>query len=190
MIPQIGFTELLLVGALALIIVGPKDLPLMMRKVGKLWGQARGLAREFQSSFEELGRQAEIEELRKEVEALKRGEKGHQLALAHYTAALALGCKDAKLSAVIHSNRSQVALSMKEYAKALDDAAEAVTLDPEHLKSYFRGATAAIELERWLGGLPPVVAAEDAVEMPSGRGGGRTSSFIRASKALDRLSRA
>ena len=74
MIPQIGFTELLLVGALALIIVGPKDLPLMMRKVGKLWGQARGLAREFQSSFEELGRQAEIEELRKEVEALKRGD--------------------------------------------------------------------------------------------------------------------
>lgn len=74
MIPQIGFTEMMLVGALALIIVGPRDLPLMMRKVGKLWGQARGLAREFQSSFEELGRQAEIEELRKEVEALRRGE--------------------------------------------------------------------------------------------------------------------
>ena len=51
-------------------------------------------------------------------------------------------------------------------------------------------AADALELERWLGGLPPVVAAEDAVEMPSGRGGGRTSSFIRASKALDRLSRA
>ena len=40
-------------------------------------------------------------------EALKRGEKGYQLALLHYTAALALGCKDAKLSAVIHSNRAQ-----------------------------------------------------------------------------------
>ena len=55
-------------------------------------------------------------------------------------------------------------------------------------------AADALELERWLGGLPPVVPAEDAVEMPSGRGGGRgggrTSSFIRASKALDRLSRA
>lgn len=74
MIPQVGITELLLIGALALIIVGPKDLPLMMRKVGKLWGQARGLARDFQNSFEELGRQAEIEELRREVEALKRGD--------------------------------------------------------------------------------------------------------------------
>ncbi len=74
MLPQVGITELLLIGALALIIVGPKDLPLMMRKVGKLWGQARGLARDFQNSFEELGRQAEIEELRREVEALKRGD--------------------------------------------------------------------------------------------------------------------
>jgi len=74
MIPQVGLMELFLIGALALIVVGPKDLPLMMRKIGQLWSQARGLAREFQTSFEELGRQAEIESLRKEVEALKRGE--------------------------------------------------------------------------------------------------------------------
>ena len=39
--------------------------------------------------------------------ALKRGEKGYPLALAHYTAALELGCGDAKLNAVIHSNRAQ-----------------------------------------------------------------------------------
>ena len=50
-------------------------------------------------------------------------------------------------------------------------------------------AADAADLERWLGGLPAVVAAEAAVERPNGRGG-RTSSFIRASKALDRLSRA
>jgi len=79
MIPQIGVTELMLIGALALIVVGPRDLPLMMRKVGKMWGQARGLARDFQTSFEELGRQAEIEELRKEVESLKRGDAARDI---------------------------------------------------------------------------------------------------------------
>jgi tetratricopeptide (TPR) repeat protein len=82
-------------------------------------------------------------------EAMKHGVKGYKNALEHYTAGLELGCSDVKLNAVLHSNRAQVALSMKEYPKALNDATEAVTLDPEHLKSYWRGATAAIELELW-----------------------------------------
>lgn len=72
MMPSVGLPEILLIGALALIVVGPKDLPLLMRRVGKMVGQAKRLAREFTSTFEELGRQAELEELRKEVEALKR----------------------------------------------------------------------------------------------------------------------
>lgn len=72
MLPQIGMTELLLIGAVALIVVGPKDLPLLLRRVGKFVGQAKRMAREFQSTFDELGRQAELEALRKEVEALKK----------------------------------------------------------------------------------------------------------------------
>jgi tetratricopeptide (TPR) repeat protein len=82
-------------------------------------------------------------------EALKHGVKGYKIALEHYTAGLDLGCSDVKLNAILHSNRAQVALNMKEYPKALNDATEAVTLDPEHVKSYWRGATAAIELELW-----------------------------------------
>ncbi len=76
MIPTPGLQELLLIGVLALIVVGPKDLPLMMRKLGRMVGQAKNLAREFQSSLDELGRQAELEELRKEVESLKREATG------------------------------------------------------------------------------------------------------------------
>lgn len=72
MLPSIGLTEYLVLGMIALIVVGPKDLPLLMRRVGKFVGQAKRMAREFQSTFDELGRQAELEELRKEVEALKR----------------------------------------------------------------------------------------------------------------------
>ncbi len=70
--PGIGLPEILVLMVLALVVVGPKDLPLMVRRVGQFVGKIRGLARDFQRSFDELGREAELDELRKEVEALKQ----------------------------------------------------------------------------------------------------------------------
>ena len=70
--PGIGLPELLVLMVLALVVVGPKDLPLMVRRVGQFVGKIRGMARDFQRSFDELGREAELDELRKEVEALKQ----------------------------------------------------------------------------------------------------------------------
>ncbi|MBA4804023.1 MAG: twin-arginine translocase subunit TatB [Brevundimonas sp.] len=72
--PGIGGLEILVIGLLALIVVGPKDLPLLMRKVGRAVGKARAMANEFRSSFDELARQSELDELRKEVEALRTGQ--------------------------------------------------------------------------------------------------------------------
>lgn len=72
MLPGVGFSELLLLALAALIIVGPKDLPFMMRKLGQIVGKARGMAREFQAAFEDIARQSELEDLRKEIEDLKR----------------------------------------------------------------------------------------------------------------------
>lgn len=72
--PGIGGLEILVIGLLALIVVGPKDLPLMMRKVGQFVGRARAMAAEFRSSFDEMARQAELDELRKEVEALRNAQ--------------------------------------------------------------------------------------------------------------------
>jgi sec-independent protein translocase protein TatB len=74
MFPQIGFSEMLLLGLIALIVVGPKDLPLLMRKAGKAMAKLRSMASEFRSSFDELARQAEIDELRREVDALRTGQ--------------------------------------------------------------------------------------------------------------------
>lgn len=71
--PGIGAPELLVIAIIALVVVGPKDLPLMVRRLGRFVGKMRGLAREFQNSFDELGREAELAELKKEVEALKKG---------------------------------------------------------------------------------------------------------------------
>lgn len=62
---DIGGIELLVIGVVALIVVGPKDLPRLVRSVGQWVGRARGLAREFQSGMEEAARQADLDEVRK-----------------------------------------------------------------------------------------------------------------------------
>ena len=68
---DIGWSELLLVGVLALVFVGPKDLPRVMRTAGKYVGKMRAMAREFQQSFEDLARESELDELRKQVAELR-----------------------------------------------------------------------------------------------------------------------
>ena len=71
--PGIGAPELMVLAVLALIVVGPKDLPMMFRRIGRFVGQARQMARDFQRSFDDMGREAEMSELRREIEALKSG---------------------------------------------------------------------------------------------------------------------
>ena len=56
---------------MALIVVGPKDLPMLMRKVGQFMARVRGMAAEFRASFDELARQSELDELKREVQALR-----------------------------------------------------------------------------------------------------------------------
>ncbi|RIJ68280.1 twin-arginine translocase subunit TatB [Brevundimonas sp. LPMIX5] len=72
--PGIGGFEILVIGLVALLVVGPKDLPMLMRKVGQFVGKARGMANEFRASFDEMARQSELDDLRKEVEALRSGQ--------------------------------------------------------------------------------------------------------------------
>ena len=72
MLPQFGMSEFLLLAVAALIIVGPKDLPVMMRKLGQFVAKGRAAAREFQAAFDDIARQAELDELRKEIEDLKQ----------------------------------------------------------------------------------------------------------------------
>lgn len=72
MLPSLGFNEIIILGILALVVVGPKDLPLLFRKLGKWTAKLRGMAQEFRTGFDELARQAELDELKKEVDALRR----------------------------------------------------------------------------------------------------------------------
>lgn len=71
MLPGIGWGEFFVLAVLALIVIGPKDLPRVMRTFGRFVGKARAMACEFQTSFEEIAREAEMEEMRKEAEKLR-----------------------------------------------------------------------------------------------------------------------
>lgn len=72
MLPSLGFQEIVLLAVLALVVVGPKDLPLLFRKLGRWTAKLRGMAQEFRTGFDELARQAELDELKREVDALRR----------------------------------------------------------------------------------------------------------------------
>lgn len=65
--------ELMLAAIVALVVVGPKDLPVLLRRFGQFMAKLRGMAAEFRASFDEMARQSELDELRKEVDALRRG---------------------------------------------------------------------------------------------------------------------
>ena len=62
---DIAPTELLIVALVALVVIGPKDLPNVMRTVGQWVGRARGMARHFRSGIDTMIREAELEEMEK-----------------------------------------------------------------------------------------------------------------------------
>src|SRR5712692_72465 len=67
MLLDFGWSELMLIGIVALVVIGPKDLPKALRVAGFWVRKARTLSREFQSSVEQMVREAELDEMRQEL---------------------------------------------------------------------------------------------------------------------------
>jgi sec-independent protein translocase protein TatB len=67
---DIGWTELLIVGVVALIVIGPKELPGVLRMLGQWMAKVRRMAADFQSQFHEAMREAEMADLKKQVDDL------------------------------------------------------------------------------------------------------------------------
>jgi sec-independent protein translocase protein TatB len=65
---DIGWTEIALIGGVALIAIGPKELPGALRTAGQWVGKARRLAQEFQTQFQEVLREADIAEMKKQFD--------------------------------------------------------------------------------------------------------------------------
>ena len=65
----IDSAELLIIALVALVVIGPKDLPRVMRAIGNFIGQARGMARHFRSGIDTMIREAELEDMEKKWKA-------------------------------------------------------------------------------------------------------------------------
>ena len=66
---DIAWSHLAVIALVALLVIGPKDLPRVLRTVGTWVGKARAVAREFQSSLDQMVREAELDEMKRQVES-------------------------------------------------------------------------------------------------------------------------
>jgi sec-independent protein translocase protein TatB len=73
---DIGWSELVLIAVVALIAIGPKELPGVLRMVGQWMGKARKMAAEFQGQFQEAMREAEMADLKKSFDEVKEAATG------------------------------------------------------------------------------------------------------------------
>jgi sec-independent protein translocase protein TatB len=69
---DLSWSHILIVLIVALVVVGPKDLPRLMHMLGRWMAKARAMADQFRKSFDEMSRQAELDELRAEIDSLRR----------------------------------------------------------------------------------------------------------------------
>lgn len=67
---DIGWSELVLIGVVALIVIGPKELPAVLRAVGQWTAKIRRMAAEFQGQFQDALREAELADLKKQVDEI------------------------------------------------------------------------------------------------------------------------
>ena len=114
---DISWTEIMVIGVVALLVVGPKELPALLRTVGRYVGMIKQQAAEFRAQFDEAMRESEIEQLKKEVETAGRE--------------MAATVQDAERSVQteIHDAKREFALSPAPAAPALD-ASDAIVAPP------------------------------------------------------------
>ncbi|WP_018427676.1 Sec-independent protein translocase protein TatB [Hoeflea sp. 108] len=68
---EIGWTEMLVIAIVMIVVVGPKDLPRMLRTMGRMTAKARSMASDFQRQFNEALKEAELDDVKKSVDELR-----------------------------------------------------------------------------------------------------------------------
>ncbi|MCC7276091.1 MAG: twin-arginine translocase subunit TatB [Alphaproteobacteria bacterium] len=68
---DIGWSELAVIAVVALVVIGPKDLPRVLRTVGQWVARARTVARDFQNSIDEMAREADLQDVKKQIDELR-----------------------------------------------------------------------------------------------------------------------
>jgi len=64
---DIAWSEILLIGVLVLLVMGPSELPKMMRSIGRVMGKARSFSRQFKAGLDDIARETELDEIRRKA---------------------------------------------------------------------------------------------------------------------------
>ncbi|MBI3454070.1 MAG: twin-arginine translocase subunit TatB [Rhodospirillales bacterium] len=76
---DLSWGEILMIGAVAIIFIGPKELPGTLRMIGRFVNKARAMAREFQGNLDDMMRETEIDELQKQVQKVGSGDFAREI---------------------------------------------------------------------------------------------------------------
>jgi sec-independent protein translocase protein TatB len=113
-------SKLLILGVVALIVVGPKELPFLLRTIGKYVGMIRRQANEFRAQFDEAMREAELDSIRKDVENVARDAEN------------TLRDAGSSVDREIDASKQAVDQSMKSVPATDTNGNEAAAVDPVH----------------------------------------------------------
>jgi len=119
---DIGWQEMAIVGGLLLIVIGPKDLPKVLRTVGIWSGKARKMARDFQKALDEYAKDAELDGVKKVVETPLKAKKAMASALDP------TGTLKKELTGV----GSNLRKNLQETSEAASESASVDPTTPEH----------------------------------------------------------
>ena len=120
---DITSSKLLILGLVALIVIGPKDLPPLLRTLGRYMGIIKRQAAEFRAQFDEAMRESELEHLKREVETLGSAAEAEMRAAEHSVAT--------ELSAVDESVNAAIGGDAKVDAPKAEDHAERTEMQTE-----------------------------------------------------------
>lgn len=126
---DIGWGELLVIGVVALLVVGPKELPALLRTIGRYVGIVKRQANEFRAQFDEAIRETELEQLRREVASLK-----------------------SEAESSLRSVEKSVQTEISDAKSELDNAAAAAKPEPKPVETRPQSSVAAPEEPRHASG--------------------------------------
>ena len=128
-----GWSELMLIGVVALVVIGPKDLPKAMRVAGAWMKKAKDLSREFQNSVEDLMRESELEEMRQGLKKATEFDLEHEIGKTFDAdGSLADSLKSPELPDYSHTPHEDVAEHAPDYSlESAEPAAEEASPSPD-----------------------------------------------------------
>ena len=140
---DIGWTELLVIGIVALIVVGPKDLPVMFHRLGQFTAKARGMAREFQRAMDDAAKESGVKDVSRDLRNITSPQKLGLDKLKEATRDMSLDPKSGPATQKLSEERAEKAAGVREATAKAATERKAAEAEKESRTAETEGARAA-----------------------------------------------